>query len=730
MQRKITTKELKIKIDELRAYFEKYPPMTSEESSENPLNKLQVIESKLNNQEYKIAVVANMSAGKSTFINSLFGEEVLPAFNHATTDCATFIYSEPEIEQRAIIYFDTSAGREPVEITENLKKEIKLYAQKDEEIQDSRYHNVEKIDLYYPFRSIQNSANDEVDSDNMEHIKIIFIDTPGPNSTGDDYKEKHQDQTRKVLNEANLALFLFDYGQLDANLESDKQGLWHTIKERKDKDKNFEVYFIINKIDMAMNDNFKGANDIKDREEFAQFKKQRWGIHEAKAIEKIQAAAKKHGIENPEIYPVSSFFQLLARDKNQSWDEKDKLDLFRKQHFERLDKTEDEFIDYLGISKLESDMNAYIQKSVGDKVKITAESRIDEVYHRESQRLEEREELLGQPKEEAQENLTKAQHFLNNESHTMRKKMDGEIVRIVRQYTDSIQEIIEERIEQNFTREVDTITKKAIFFARMMANGANNNAAKKATKKADTTNIDLSEKEKVSLDSSTNQKQLAQKVNTHMQGYIVELINECKRDYTNVRSDIKNQYHHFQSDFDECMRAYQDELEKALSRTLHTKTQTFKAPDIDYADTAEIKIKMPESALAYNFQEARYETYEVSTSKWYNPFSWGSSKRVREKVADAESEFTIDCPALKRSINESMKDLIQSFENDEIKEHKDTIEKYKDSSTKLFEDFEDAKREEIRELRNSVKEQEAELQKLKSQWRDLRDLTPHFHKEQ
>ena len=49
---------------------------------------------KLNEKEYKIAVVANMSAGKSTFINALFGDSILPAYSKATTDCPIYIYSD------------------------------------------------------------------------------------------------------------------------------------------------------------------------------------------------------------------------------------------------------------------------------------------------------------------------------------------------------------------------------------------------------------------------------------------------------------------------------------------------------------------------------------------------------------------------------------------------------------------------------------------------------------
>lgn len=84
--------------------------------------------------------------------------------------------------------------------------------------------------------------------------EVLFIDTPGPNNTGE-FSNKHKSQTREVLNAVDMALFAFDYGQLDANLTSDEQGLWHTIKERKAKDKSFEVFFLLNKIDMAFSDN-------------------------------------------------------------------------------------------------------------------------------------------------------------------------------------------------------------------------------------------------------------------------------------------------------------------------------------------------------------------------------------------------------------------------------------------------------------------------------------------
>ena len=98
MQNSLTKLDIKNKIENLEKYFSKY-------KNQGASKKLEEIKQKLDNQEYKIAVVANMSSGKSTFINALFGKEVLPAFNHATTDSATFIYSKPNIGKRGLSFF-------------------------------------------------------------------------------------------------------------------------------------------------------------------------------------------------------------------------------------------------------------------------------------------------------------------------------------------------------------------------------------------------------------------------------------------------------------------------------------------------------------------------------------------------------------------------------------------------------------------------------------------------
>lgn len=260
-------------------------------------------------QQYKIAVVANMSAGKSTFINALFGNSILPAYSHATTDCPIYIYSDDNSDNdMAIVEF--TDGKETVELPKELvQKEIKYYAQKDSETLDEKYKNVKKIDLYWDFHVLQNSEKDDVD--------FVVIDTPGPNNT-DEYAFKHSSVTKNIiLNEADMVLYLFDYEQIDANLESSENNLWGLIQQRKEKEPTFEVLFIINKIDKAFEDNEKieeVKNASSEEEYYANIKKY-WFYHEKKAIEKIKASAIKYGFKSLKVFTISSKFIEYYRNR-------------------------------------------------------------------------------------------------------------------------------------------------------------------------------------------------------------------------------------------------------------------------------------------------------------------------------------------------------------------------------------------------------------------------------
>lgn len=309
-------------------------------------------------QQYKIAVVANMSAGKSTFINALFGNNILPAYSHATTDCPIYIYSDdnPDNDMAIVEFID---GKETIELPKEIvQKEIKYYAQNDDSKLDEKYKNVKKIDLYWDFHVLQNSKKNDID--------FIIIDTPGPNNT-DENAFKHNDITRNmIVNEANMVLYLFDYGQIDANLESSENNLWGLIKQRKEKDSSFEVFFVINKIDKAFDDN-KKIEEVKNsssKEEYYKNIKKYWFYHEKKAIEKIKNSARKYGFRSPNVFTVSSKFSEYYRNrKNLNFDNIDGLDYFQNYFRTIFNKNWNyKFHQYMGHKKIENTLKNHLNK--------------------------------------------------------------------------------------------------------------------------------------------------------------------------------------------------------------------------------------------------------------------------------------------------------------------------------------------------------------------------------
>ena len=161
-----------------------------------------------------------------------------------------------------------------------------------------------------------------------------------------------------------MVLYLFDYGQIDSNLELSKGNIWDLIKKRKEKDKNFEAFFIINKIDMAFEDNrrLSKVKSSKDRDEFYKNLKEFWLHHENKAVEKIKESAIKYGFSNPKVFTASSEYQKLARMIDISFDDEDKLGALRRL-FKGIFKEdwEKEFIDYLKISWIEDRTRLHLQ---------------------------------------------------------------------------------------------------------------------------------------------------------------------------------------------------------------------------------------------------------------------------------------------------------------------------------------------------------------------------------
>ena len=115
---------------------------------------------------------------------------------------------------------------------------------------------------------------------------------------------------------------------------------------------------------------------------------------------------------------------------------------------------------------------------------------------------------------------------------------------------------------------------------------------------------------------------------------------------------------------------------------------------VDIDSTLSFDISIPNSVLDYKYQEAEYKTR--STSKWYNPFSWGSSETVT--VQDEKHYLIINPLDLKNSIERSMNETIDKFSGKEKENYINAITSLRRKNSDIFQDIRINKQKEIDKL--------------------------------
>lgn len=223
------------------------------------------------NSEFEIAVIATMSSGKSTLINSFLGTDLMPSKNEACTAKISRIRNTPE----AIGY---SAVAHKLEVRSSGEE------------------------VYVPFKSINEASladfdafNDDAEIAMVEiegnipsissgKMNLVLVDTPGPNNSMDG---SHREHTLKVIksDDKPMVLYVLNATQLRTD---DDFALLRTVAEA-----------------MAV-----GGKQSKDRFIFAVNKADSFdpekGENLGDAIENVRVYLEQQGISNPNIYPVSA----------------------------------------------------------------------------------------------------------------------------------------------------------------------------------------------------------------------------------------------------------------------------------------------------------------------------------------------------------------------------------------------------------------------------------------
>ena len=303
--------------------------------------------------DFEICVVATMSAGKSTLINSMLGKKLMPSKLEACTAIITKIKDNSQ---------------------ENIPFKAKIY---------DRYNNLLETNEELTYSSMKRFNEEEnvslvsvegnipfVQSDD---ISLVLIDTPGPNNSRD---ENHERVQRELLGKSSKALVLYlmtgEYGTNDDNnlLRMVSSSMAVGGKQSKDR-----FIFVVNKLDER--------------------KKEDGDINET--LTRIESYLQTHGIKKPNLFPAAALpalnIRLMKNNEEIDEDEMDsteykvkKLNRYEDFHFEnyavlpprvrgevkaKLDKTRetgngidnmDEALIHTGIVSIEAAIRQYVNK--------------------------------------------------------------------------------------------------------------------------------------------------------------------------------------------------------------------------------------------------------------------------------------------------------------------------------------------------------------------------------
>lgn len=181
-------------------------------------------EFELKNNEFRITIVGEFSSGKSTFLNAIIGQDILPHGVNETTATVTYIHNVPKADPRldkAIVHF-----------RDETKNDVTLDVSKDKSAlidyvttSENQYNVVQDIvavDVYVHFADIEDP--------------VVFIDTPGMNGVAKGHREITLHEIRH--SHASICLFhLRGMGKSDLDF----------IKELKKYQQSF--FFVLNAID-------------------------------------------------------------------------------------------------------------------------------------------------------------------------------------------------------------------------------------------------------------------------------------------------------------------------------------------------------------------------------------------------------------------------------------------------------------------------------------------------
>ncbi len=263
-----TLKEYSAKAATLASFFEQH-------NDEDQMKKAEMLAKKLYEEEFIVAFSGHFSAGKSTMINTLIEDAILPTSPIPTSANVVKIHAAEDGKEFAKV-FTTEQSIILLEAPYEFEK-LKQYAKNGESIQ--------MIEIAHQTSELPHG--------------VTVMDTPGIDSTDD----AHRLSTESSLHLADLVFFVMDYNHVQSELN------FQFTRELQNK--GVDVYLIVNQIDKHQ-ENEISFHDFKQsvKASFAS-----WGV-EPKGI--FFTSLKNQNVRENDLQQIQQLIKVSIKNRSES----------------------------------------------------------------------------------------------------------------------------------------------------------------------------------------------------------------------------------------------------------------------------------------------------------------------------------------------------------------------------------------------------------------------------